>query len=231
MSRQDQSEARFLGNITKLFSVHKKGIIEALDQPEVSDKSKKGGVDAPIFDLIDLLNKSEDYATTSSCSGRVSVFVAKPVETKSSGEWLLVTHDPIESSDEVIQCLQNIQDYPENTLISFKFEPLIIHVMCRTLQAARSLHHLTSESGFRNSGITIGKKKITVAIRNTILLDVPLALSGKLLVNEDYIKVLVQLANEKFAENKNRIDRLTNNLRTMLHPEESVNVTNDDNTQ
>merc|ERR1711879_157972 len=174
--------------------------------------SKKGGVDAPIVEMIDLLNNSEDYATTSSCSGRVSVFVAKPSETKSSGEWLFITHDPIESVDQVWEKLKDLDRFPPGTLISFKFEPFIIHVMCKTLEAARQLHHITGESGFRNSGITVGKKKITLAIRNTILLDVPIALDGKLLVTEEYVELLVKLANEKFTENLSRIDRLTSSL-------------------
>lgn len=214
------TETKLLANCSKLFGVHKKSILEALDQPEVSDKSKKGGVDAPIIEMIDLLNNSNDYATTSSCSGRVSIFVAKPSDTKSSGEWLYITHEQIESDEIVLNSLQDIERFPQNTIISFKFEPFIIHVMCKTLESARILHHITGECGFKNSGITVGKKKITLAIRNTILLDVPIALSGTLIVSEEYIKLLVNLANEKFAENQSRIDRLTNALRTMLTPKE-----------
>ena len=39
-----------------------------------ADRSKKGGVDAPIAGLIDALNSSPAYFTTSSCSGRIVVF-------------------------------------------------------------------------------------------------------------------------------------------------------------
>ena len=209
-------EARLLKNCTKLFPVHKQSILQALQEPDVSDKSKKGGVDAPIAEMIELLNGSENYATTSSCSGRVSVFVAKPTETKSSGEWLFITHDAIESAAQVWDSLQDLERFPSGTVISFKFEPLVIHVMCKTLEAARQLHHITGESGFRNSGITVGKKKITLAIRNTILLDVPIAVDGKLLVTQEYLNFLVSLANEKFQDNQTRIDRLTRSLHKLF---------------
>lgn len=43
------------------------------------DKSRKGSVDAPIEGLIALINARGDVYTTSSCSGRISVF-AEPNE-------------------------------------------------------------------------------------------------------------------------------------------------------
>ena len=39
------------------------------------DHSKKGSFDAPIHDLIVYINSHQDYFTTSSCSGRIHIFV------------------------------------------------------------------------------------------------------------------------------------------------------------
>ena len=38
------------------------------------DLSKKGSIDEHITELIKFINAKEDYFTTSSCSGRISVF-------------------------------------------------------------------------------------------------------------------------------------------------------------
>ena len=38
------------------------------------DRSRKGSVDAPIFELVNVLNKSNDLFTTSSCSGRICLY-------------------------------------------------------------------------------------------------------------------------------------------------------------
>ena len=46
------------------------------------DKSKKGSVDEPIVSLVDYLNQTKDYCTTSSCSGRFSIFCASYDEEK-----------------------------------------------------------------------------------------------------------------------------------------------------
>ena len=38
------------------------------------DRSRKGSVDAPIVELVELINAQADVYTTSSCSGRITVF-------------------------------------------------------------------------------------------------------------------------------------------------------------
>jgi len=40
------------------------------------DLSKKGSVDQPISNLIELVNNLDDYFTTSSCSGRTIIVVS-----------------------------------------------------------------------------------------------------------------------------------------------------------
>ncbi|OAL37799.1 hypothetical protein AYO20_02976 [Fonsecaea nubica] len=62
------------------FAAKKSRILADLDQPEgaYSDNSPKGTVDAQIRDLIDEINRYEGLVTTSSCAGRVAVFVEGP---------------------------------------------------------------------------------------------------------------------------------------------------------
>jgi tRNA wybutosine-synthesizing protein 3 len=59
------------------FEASKQRILAQLAVPaeEYDDLSPKGSVDAPIRALIDRLNSAPGFVTTSSCSGRVSVFV------------------------------------------------------------------------------------------------------------------------------------------------------------
>ncbi|XP_065784412.1 tRNA wybutosine-synthesizing protein 3 homolog isoform X1 [Muntiacus reevesi] len=114
-----------------------------------------------------------------------------------------------------------------------KFEPLVLHVQCRQLQDARILHSVAIDSGFRNSGITVGKRgKIMLAVRSTHGLEVPLSHQGKLMVTEEYIDFLLKIANQKMEENKKRIERFYNCLQHALeketvsatsHPKEKVN--------
>ena len=61
------------------FDVCKRNLLLKLSKE--LDKSKKGSVDEPIVDLVEYVNKTPDYCTTSSCSGRFSIFCAAYDET------------------------------------------------------------------------------------------------------------------------------------------------------
>ena len=77
-------------------------LVEYLD-PERRDKSPKGFIDAPILDLMHVINQHPEYYTTSSCSGRVAVYCEGLEEgkeldvekTTKGGTWLYVSHDPV----------------------------------------------------------------------------------------------------------------------------------------
>lgn len=114
----------------------------------------------------------------------------------------------------------------------FKFEPFVLHVQCKDLDSAKLLHSVAINSGFRNSGVSIGKKgKIIMAVRSTHCLEVPLSFKGEILVKENYIHFLVQTANQKMAENFDRIKRFFNGLQTALQADNSLsNSTGKDKT-
>ncbi|KAK4172473.1 methyltransferase TYW3-domain-containing protein [Triangularia setosa] len=106
------------------FHQRKSKILSALAVPkeEYTDLSPKGSVDIGIRDLIDEINTREGLVTTSSCAGRVSVYLegggrspssqsaqqeaeeegkdnvrSSSAGGKGGGEWLFVSHDPISS--------------------------------------------------------------------------------------------------------------------------------------
>src|SRR5436305_14341179 len=59
------------------FHARKQQILSSLISSDPSskiDKSPKGSVDEAILPLIELLNKHNDYVTTSSCSGRIAIY-------------------------------------------------------------------------------------------------------------------------------------------------------------
>uniref|UniRef100_A0A3B5RBE1 tRNA wybutosine-synthesizing protein 3 homolog n=2 Tax=Xiphophorus TaxID=8082 RepID=A0A3B5RBE1_XIPMA len=81
-------------------------------------------------------------------------------------------------------------------------------------------HSVAVNSGFRNSGLTVGKTgKIVSAVRSTHGLEVPLSRHGKLLVDEDYIQFLTQIANQKMEENLRRVQRFFQNFQSAVSAE------------
>lgn len=287
-SREEGQEVDVLRKVKKGFGAHKRKILQELDDPATYDRSKKGGVDAPIIDLVQFLNTPKSpFVTSSSCSGRVAIFAGAPppgcekreplgsetdtasqsaiesgdrsvTENQTSakagdndgvrdtteaavdeknvmgadnivssgsdvwlkgGEWLFVTHDPLgeEQREEVYAALERIarEEKLETAMTTFKFEPFIVHVQCLSLSHARALLNCGLNAGFRNSGMVLGSKKLSVAIRSTMHLDVPIGLGGKLLVSRDYIDMLIAMSNEKFQENVRRIGRLEKAVREL----------------
>ena len=72
------------------FTRKKRSILAKLAAPddEYTDRSAKGALDEPILDLIHEINGSDGLVTTSSCSGRISVFLegAPSTERKESDD-------------------------------------------------------------------------------------------------------------------------------------------------
>lgn len=103
------------------FQEKKTKILQQLSVPddEYLDSSPKGTVDQPIRDLVDEINSVGGLVTTSSCSGRLAVFLEGPSRAvaaasnssaggadadsarrsaggKGGGRWLFTSHEPLD---------------------------------------------------------------------------------------------------------------------------------------
>ncbi|KAJ2994974.1 hypothetical protein HDV02_001148 [Globomyces sp. JEL0801] len=180
------------------------------------DKSPKGTIDPLIFPFMELINATKDYKTTSSCSGRISVFVEKGTE---KGFWAFVSHERVPT----IKFTQNIVydgDIPENLpLVSFKFEPFILHISA-SLENATSLLQVCFDAGYRYSALVNGKKQCMLQIKSSLKLDAPIGYYQKdtdtiyMIVSPSYIELLVNLSNQKFDKNEERMDILLQKFKT-----------------
>ncbi|XP_072956456.1 tRNA wybutosine-synthesizing protein 2/3/4 [Typha angustifolia] len=234
------------------FQKRKEQTLAALSSPS-PDKSPKGGVDAPIVPLLEAINRHPYYFTTSSCSGRISILCHtnpnhnpspstqevsnedksnnnnKKTTTKKKaggGGWVFVSHEPADP-DAVVDIL--FKGHQDETLVGgdlvCRFEPLIIAVDCRDAAAAQELVSSAISSGFRESGITSLRRRVMVAIRCSIRLEVPLGQLGKIIVSPDYIRYLVRIANDKMEVNKKRADGFLRVLQTKGLPKSAEDIT------
>lgn len=94
----------------------------------------------------------------------------------------------------------------------FRFEPLIIAVESENVEAAQCLVSLAISCGFRESGITSVSKRVIIAIRCSIRMEVPLGDTEKFMVSPEYVEYLVEVANEKMDTNRKRTDAFFNKL-------------------
>jgi len=110
-----------------------------------------------------------------------------------------------EASKDVNGCM--VTDcIPTKGQVSFRCEPFLLHVQCRTIEAAKKLLNAASEAGFRNSGMLPPGRHIMVNIRHASLsIDAPVVADGGIsFASEAHVRYLVKVAEEKMAENFRR---------------------------
>ena len=171
------------------------------------DKSKKGSIDKEILGLVNKINKSKNYYTTSSCSGRI-VLLSKKSGKKQEAKWLFKSHKKI-TLEEIKSALKPLP----KTDVYFRFEPLILHIAAENIEYAQRLVNLARNLGFKRTGIQSTKNKIIIEIASTEILETIIAKEGKLLVDSNYLKILIQEANKKLQQNNKKIKKFENNLK------------------
>jgi len=148
-------------------------------------------VDKKAIPIIEKLNGIDEFFTTSSCSGRIAIMELPSIGNKIDARFLGKWDDKIK-----IQDIKNALENAEKGEIWMLAQPPIFHVSASDVNAASKLIKVAKQSGFKNSGIRSIGKRVTVEVRSTEEVDVPLGIDGKLLCDEKYLSLLVSIANE-----------------------------------
>ncbi|OYT62075.1 MAG: hypothetical protein B6U69_02445 [Thermofilum sp. ex4484_15] len=169
---------------------------------------KKGKLDEDILGVLNLINSLKCYYTTSSCSGRIELTVAKwpgdKFGMKVVGKW----HREVE----VREVEKYLNDAYEDLWLLV--QPPIIHVVSSGLIQADRLIKLARASGFKHSGIqSLREDRIVLEIMGSERMEVPLIVGGRLLVNESRLKELVEVANFILRKGKEKLRKLSSSLR------------------
>jgi len=175
-----------------------------LDKLYLPDKSKKGDVDKLMIPLIDKLNSSDNYFTTSSCSGRIMLL--KPAQRKHDVEWLFSSHEKVNIQELIKKIYESAKD---NTgLMLLKVEGFILHVACRTIEDADKLLNIAKKVGLKRSGIISIGNKIMLEIMSSELIEIPVVNDDKILADDEYLEFIINQSNKKLETIHNRIKKL-----------------------
>jgi tRNA wybutosine-synthesizing protein 3 len=168
-----------------------------------ADKSNKTNWDAKISELCNKINSLNNYYTTSSCSGRV--ILMKDQDKKGENLFVSVYHDKI-SFKKLKEDLVSAARKKEK--IKFKLEPCILHVSCRTFKDAEGLYNKTKTAGWKKSGIIGTKNAFTVEMNGTERLEFPIIQGGKILVDDEFLKIIVKESDKKLEKSWLKIKKL-----------------------
>ncbi len=163
----------------------------------------EGRVDADIVWLLDLINSSPDYYTTSSCSGRIQVVAGRHPGEKGKLRVLAKWHRTITPEE-----LRMVIEATDEDSVWFSVHPPIIHIVARDLNSARRLLVTARNSGFKHSGIQGLGKRIVVEVMSMEKIETPLRLGGVEVIAPEKYPLLVSVANELLLRGKSRLSRL-----------------------
>jgi tRNA wybutosine-synthesizing protein 3 len=169
------------------------------------DKSTKGGWDKKIALLCDKINYSENYYTTSSCSGRVLLMIYQA--KKQENLFCKVYHEPISFNvlkKDLNECCQKCK----NKSIKFKQDSPILHIACRSMKDAKILYEKAKIAGWKKIGLIAWEKRIILEINCTGKLEFPVIENGKILVDDNFLKLIAKQSNFKMKNSWEKIKRL-----------------------
>lgn len=174
------------------------------------DKSTIGSIDKRIKTLCDIINKRDDMFTLSSCSGRVCILDRNTLK-KDRNIWLYITHDFSNFDDIQKVFLENANSSNRVNKLEFRQESSIIHICVENLDLAINLMHIAKQSGYNQTGIIALKTKIVIELICDAQISIPI-FDKKLLIDEDYLKYLVDYANKLQEISWSTINKLTAEL-------------------
>ncbi|MCK5043402.1 hypothetical protein KAR52_00145 [Candidatus Pacearchaeota archaeon] len=174
-----------------------------LNRPSVVNP--KQSWDKKISDLCMKINSLDNYYTTSSCSGRIVLMVNQ--DKKESDLFFNVYHDLI-SFNQIKKDLEVISKKNKKS-VKFKLEPCALHVACRTLEDAQNFYNNVKLAGWKKFGLISFKHRFIVELNSTERLEFPIINSGKILVDDEFLKIIVDESNKKLKKSWMKIEKLS----------------------
>lgn len=180
------------------------------------ERLRQRGADEEVEELLEMINRLNEFFTTSSCSGRIALIGLPEVGAKRDARFIGKWHRPVVKAD-VLVAMSDVKSSKNGDVWLLAQSP-ILHVACRGLEKASMLLQIALESGFKYSGIKAITKdtgKVMVEIMSTERMDVPLASNGKLFYDDAYLDFIVSKANFMLSRGKEKLKRFERKLQEL----------------
>jgi len=170
-----------------------------------SDKSSIGSWDSKIKGLCNKINQQKNYYTTSSCGGRIVLLKLSPKKIENA--FLFRTHEKTTLKELKKALLEAGKKYKK--LVEFQQTTCILHVACKSSEDAFSIVNKAKLSGWKRSGVMSGSRgRFMVELHSTESVSFPIMNKGKILVDDNFLKIIIKEANSKLKRTWEKIEKL-----------------------
>ena len=171
-------------------------------------KAKKEKLaDVDIIPILDIINSSEAYYTTSSCFGRIVLLQLPIIGDKKNAKFVGKWHRQIDVEE--INSALNEADKGQLWLLA---QSSIIHVGCKTVEAADKILKIAYSCGFKHSGYKSLENRLIVEICSTERLDAPVGQDAELFCSKKHLDLLVNISNQIIEKSTAKLDKLKEEL-------------------
>lgn len=157
----------------------------------------KDQVDSPIIPFLLKIIEIPDIYTSSSCSGRLLLLGGDEEENKKVSGFVSRYHRAV-TYDEIKKDVSNFNI----GYLWFKVEPFIFHFATKDYDKAKEILDFCREQGLKKAGIISAKEgRFTCEVTHTVFMSTLIKIDKNQLISEDYLKVIVDIANKKLETN------------------------------
>lgn len=171
-----------------------------------------GKADEKLIPLCKYIAGTENYFTSSSCSGRILLLGLGKGERKENSSFCGKWHGKV-SFSEVKEALEEHISLE----IWFKQEPFILHIGAQNIEGAKKILSAMYKAGIKRGGIIVAKEgKYLVELQGTQEMALPVKKGSEILVEDGYLKKIIETANKKLEKNDAALKRLERVFRDEL---------------
>ncbi len=190
----------------KEFLKCKENALRSLKKDDSEDK-----VDRDILPILNLINKSDKYYTSSSCAGRIVLLEIPTIGDKKNARFVGIWHRTIEPK-ELVTALKEAK----TGLLWLLAQSPILHISAKTNCAADKLVKIANASGFKNSALKSIGKNIVVEVCSTERLDSPIGKDSVLFCNKEHLELLINISNDIIKKSFFKLQKFEEKLRKDL---------------
>ena len=170
----------------------------ALKSLEKACKIKE--VDEEILPILQVINRSAHYYTSSSCAGRIVLLEIPKLGDKKEAVFLGKWHRTIQSIE-----LKKAAEKATHGMLWILAQSPILHIVTDSYENADMMVKTALACGFKNSGFKSLSKKIVIEICSTERVDAPIGNEAKLFCTNEYLELLMTISNDVLTKSKEKL--------------------------